>query len=173
MDGAIAKCGQVDGEYVWWAKRTQYIEIDCNREIRLCYTWRGKPYLCVRVMTSQLDAQGIPWRIKNMAHFRRWKSAPLIVVLSGYSDRADSEEIVLQYGLITNLLYISKVHWRFCFESALKATFSQVFGEINWNWTEMISKERSGLVILKMEYEFEFEAGWGSNHFIKHDWTAI
>jgi transposase len=38
------KCVQVDGEYVGWTKRTQYIEIDFNREIRLCYTWRGAPY---------------------------------------------------------------------------------------------------------------------------------
>jgi hypothetical protein len=38
MDGVIAKCVQVDGEYVGWAKRTRYIEIDFNREIRLCYT---------------------------------------------------------------------------------------------------------------------------------------
>jgi hypothetical protein len=34
----LQKCVQVDGEYVGWAKRTQYIEIDFNREIRLCYT---------------------------------------------------------------------------------------------------------------------------------------
>jgi hypothetical protein len=34
----LQKCVQVDGEYVGWAKRTQYIEIDFNREIRRCYT---------------------------------------------------------------------------------------------------------------------------------------
>jgi hypothetical protein len=34
----LEKCMQVDGEYVRWAKRTQSIEIDFNREIRLCYT---------------------------------------------------------------------------------------------------------------------------------------
>jgi hypothetical protein len=32
----LQKCVQVDGEYVRWAKRTQYIENDSNREIRLC-----------------------------------------------------------------------------------------------------------------------------------------
>jgi hypothetical protein len=40
----LQKCMQADGEYVRWAKRTQYIEIDFNHEIRLCYTWRGTPY---------------------------------------------------------------------------------------------------------------------------------
>jgi hypothetical protein len=40
----LQKCVQVDGEYVGWAKRTQYVEIDCNREIRKCYTWHGTPY---------------------------------------------------------------------------------------------------------------------------------
>jgi hypothetical protein len=40
----LQKCVQVDGEYVGWANRTQYIEIDFNREIRLCYTWHGTPY---------------------------------------------------------------------------------------------------------------------------------
>jgi hypothetical protein len=35
---------QVDSEYVGWAKRTQYIEIDFNREIPLCDTCRGTPY---------------------------------------------------------------------------------------------------------------------------------
>jgi hypothetical protein len=34
----LQKCVHVDGKYVGWAKRTQYIEIDFNREIRLCYT---------------------------------------------------------------------------------------------------------------------------------------
>jgi hypothetical protein len=34
---------QVDGEYVGWAKRTQYIKFDFSREIRLYYTWRGTP----------------------------------------------------------------------------------------------------------------------------------
>jgi hypothetical protein len=34
----LQKCVQVDGEYVEWAKRTQYTEIDFNCEIRLCYT---------------------------------------------------------------------------------------------------------------------------------------
>jgi hypothetical protein len=42
----LQKCVQVDSEYVGWAKRTEYIEIDFNREIRLCYTWRGTPYRC-------------------------------------------------------------------------------------------------------------------------------
>jgi hypothetical protein len=32
------KCLQVDGEYVRRTKRTQHIEIDFHREIRLCYT---------------------------------------------------------------------------------------------------------------------------------------
>jgi hypothetical protein len=41
----LQKCVQVDGEYVGWAKRTQYIEIDFHREIRLCYTWRGTLYI--------------------------------------------------------------------------------------------------------------------------------
>jgi hypothetical protein len=45
----LQKHVQVDGEYVRWAKRTQYIEIDCNREIRLCYTWRGRPYIFLHV----------------------------------------------------------------------------------------------------------------------------
>jgi hypothetical protein len=34
----LQKCVQVDGEYVGSAKSTQYIEIDSNREIRLCDT---------------------------------------------------------------------------------------------------------------------------------------
>jgi hypothetical protein len=34
----LQKCVQVDDEYVGWTKRTQYIEIDFNREIRLCHT---------------------------------------------------------------------------------------------------------------------------------------
>jgi hypothetical protein len=34
----LQKCVQVDAEYVGSAKRTQYIEIDFNREIRLCCT---------------------------------------------------------------------------------------------------------------------------------------
>jgi hypothetical protein len=34
----LQPCVQVDGEYVGCTKRTQYIEIDFNREIRLCYT---------------------------------------------------------------------------------------------------------------------------------------
>jgi hypothetical protein len=34
----LQKCMQVDGEYVGRAKRTQYIEIDFNRETHLCYT---------------------------------------------------------------------------------------------------------------------------------------
>jgi hypothetical protein len=34
----LQKCVQADGEYVGRAKRRQYIEIDFNREIRLCYT---------------------------------------------------------------------------------------------------------------------------------------
>jgi hypothetical protein len=34
----LQKCMQVDGEHVGWATRTQYIEIDFNCEIRLCYT---------------------------------------------------------------------------------------------------------------------------------------
>jgi hypothetical protein len=41
----LQKCVQVDGECIGWAERTQYIEIDFNREIRLCYTWRGTPYI--------------------------------------------------------------------------------------------------------------------------------
>jgi hypothetical protein len=39
----LQNCLQVDGEYVGWAKRTQYIEIGFNREIHLGYTWRGTP----------------------------------------------------------------------------------------------------------------------------------
>jgi hypothetical protein len=42
----LQKCVQAYGEYVGWAQRTQYIEIDFNREIRLCYTWHGTPYMC-------------------------------------------------------------------------------------------------------------------------------
>jgi hypothetical protein len=34
----LQKCMQADGEYIGCAKRTQYIEIASNREIRLCYT---------------------------------------------------------------------------------------------------------------------------------------
>jgi hypothetical protein len=34
----LQKCVEADGEYVGWAKRMQYIEIDFNSEIRLCYT---------------------------------------------------------------------------------------------------------------------------------------
>jgi hypothetical protein len=34
----LQKCVQAYGEYVGCANRTQYIEIDCNREIRLCCT---------------------------------------------------------------------------------------------------------------------------------------
>jgi hypothetical protein len=34
----LQKCVEVDGEYVGQAKRMHYIEIDFNREIRLCYT---------------------------------------------------------------------------------------------------------------------------------------
>jgi hypothetical protein len=34
----LQKYVQVDGEHVGRATRTQYIEIDFNREIRLCYT---------------------------------------------------------------------------------------------------------------------------------------
>jgi hypothetical protein len=41
----LQKSVQVDGEYVKWAKRTQYIEIDFNGEIRLCYARRGTPYI--------------------------------------------------------------------------------------------------------------------------------
>jgi hypothetical protein len=44
MEG-LQKCVEVDGAYVGWAKRTQYIEIDFNYEICLCYTWRGTPYI--------------------------------------------------------------------------------------------------------------------------------
>jgi hypothetical protein len=34
----LQKCVQVDDEYVGRTKRTQYIEINFDREIRLCYT---------------------------------------------------------------------------------------------------------------------------------------
>jgi hypothetical protein len=34
----LQKCVRADGEYVGWTKRMQYIEIDFNREIRLCCT---------------------------------------------------------------------------------------------------------------------------------------
>jgi hypothetical protein len=40
----LQKRVQVDGEYVGWAKRIQYIEIDSNRGIRVCYTLRGTHY---------------------------------------------------------------------------------------------------------------------------------
>jgi hypothetical protein len=40
----LQNCVQADGEYVGWAKITQYIEIDLNREICVCWTWRGTPY---------------------------------------------------------------------------------------------------------------------------------
>jgi hypothetical protein len=43
----LQNCVQVDGEYVGWPKRTQYIEIDFNHEIRLCYTWRGTPSISI------------------------------------------------------------------------------------------------------------------------------
>jgi hypothetical protein len=41
----LQKCVQVDGEHVGWAHRRQYLEIDFNREIRLCYTWLRTPYM--------------------------------------------------------------------------------------------------------------------------------
>jgi hypothetical protein len=43
MEG-LQKCVQAEWEYVGWTKRTQYIEIDFNCEIHLCYTWRHTPY---------------------------------------------------------------------------------------------------------------------------------
>jgi hypothetical protein len=48
----LQQCVQVDCEYVGWAKRTQYIENDCNCEDRLCYTWRGTPYNSLSIDTS-------------------------------------------------------------------------------------------------------------------------
>jgi hypothetical protein len=44
---------QVDGKYVGWTERTQYIEIYFNREIRLCYTWRRTPYISNQVVISE------------------------------------------------------------------------------------------------------------------------
>jgi hypothetical protein len=38
MDERLQKCVQGDGEYIESSQRMQYIEIDFNREIRLCYT---------------------------------------------------------------------------------------------------------------------------------------
>jgi hypothetical protein len=43
----LQKYMQVDGEYVGWAKRTQYIEIDFSYESRLCYAWRGTLYISI------------------------------------------------------------------------------------------------------------------------------
>jgi hypothetical protein len=40
----LQKCVQADGEYVGWAKRTQYIGIDFNHEVLLCCTWRETPH---------------------------------------------------------------------------------------------------------------------------------
>jgi hypothetical protein len=59
--GQLQKCVQVDGEYVEWAKRTQYIEIDFNREICLCYTWRRTPYISSLFLScSQTDSSLSP-----------------------------------------------------------------------------------------------------------------
>jgi hypothetical protein len=49
----LQKCVQVDGEYVEWDKRTQYIEIDFNHEIFLYYTWRGTPYMMHNGLENQ------------------------------------------------------------------------------------------------------------------------
>jgi hypothetical protein len=48
----LQKCVQVDDEYVGWTKRTQYIEIDFDCEIRLCCTWRGTPYTSSSFITD-------------------------------------------------------------------------------------------------------------------------
>jgi hypothetical protein len=52
----LQKCVQVDGEYFGWVKRTQYIEIDFNREICLCYTWPGTPYIWDQCRRNQSTA---------------------------------------------------------------------------------------------------------------------
>jgi hypothetical protein len=62
----LQKCVQVDGECVGWVKRTQYIEIEFNREIRLCYTWRGTPYkspfsLCAIAFALVQEPLGSLW----------------------------------------------------------------------------------------------------------------
>jgi hypothetical protein len=49
----LQKCVQVDGEYVGWTKRTQYIEINFNCEILLCYTWGRTPYSKLRAGASR------------------------------------------------------------------------------------------------------------------------
>jgi hypothetical protein len=48
----LQKFVQVDDEYVGCAKRMQYIEIDFNREICLCYTLRGTLYNMARSQTQ-------------------------------------------------------------------------------------------------------------------------
>jgi hypothetical protein len=70
MDGAIAKYVQVDGEYVGWAKRTQYIKIDFHREICLCYTWRGTPYIFP--YWTNIPRIRPPWS----SQYRKWTSLP-------------------------------------------------------------------------------------------------
>jgi hypothetical protein len=66
----LQKCVQVDGEYVGSAKRTQYIEIDFNREIRPWYTWRGTPYRCVNHFAQFRRIQERHWRTYPLDHGR-------------------------------------------------------------------------------------------------------
>jgi hypothetical protein len=72
----LQKCVQVNGEYIEWAKRTQYFEIDFNCEIRLCYTWRGAPY---RILISLRDSRLTGGTNKNgdgsTKGFSRWNFA--------------------------------------------------------------------------------------------------
>jgi hypothetical protein len=78
----LQKCVQVDGEYVGWAKRTQYIEIDFHREIRLCYPWHGTAYnylsqYCRAVICSPGGIpQSFPPIFENRKRFGCWESVP-------------------------------------------------------------------------------------------------
>jgi hypothetical protein len=61
----LQKCVQVDGEYVGWTKRTLYIEIDFNRAIHLCYTWRETPYMTVLQLLSRRIHIGVTHAFRN------------------------------------------------------------------------------------------------------------
>jgi hypothetical protein len=63
----LQKYVQVDGEYVWCAKRMQYIEIDFNPEIRRCYTWRGTPYTLMFWYHDRIEC-GCVSKSRNQVH---------------------------------------------------------------------------------------------------------
>jgi hypothetical protein len=57
---------------VRWAKRTKYIEIDFNCEIRLCYTWHGTPYIAFHFVNHfhRFHLKRIRnWHASNHMHF--------------------------------------------------------------------------------------------------------